>query len=86
MSSDELRIAALALPPEDRAKLAQELLRSLDEPGEAGIETAWLTEISRRASEVADGSVQAVDWEVARERIASRLRDRRNATQNSSRR
>jgi putative addiction module component (TIGR02574 family) len=86
MSSDELRIAALALPPEDRAKLAQELLRSLDEPAEADIETAWLSEIARRASEVADGSVQAVDWEIARERIANRLRDRRNAAQNSSRR
>ena len=86
MSSDDLRIAALALPPEDRAKLAQDLLRSLDEPAEADIEAAWLSEITRRASEIADGSVQAVDWEIARERIANRLRQRRNAAQNSSRR
>jgi putative addiction module component (TIGR02574 family) len=86
MSSDELRIAALALPSADRAKLAQELLRSLDEPAGADSETAWLSEITRRAGEVADGSVQSVDWEVARERIARRLHDRRNAAQDSSRR
>ncbi len=86
MSSDELRIAALALPAQDRAKLVQELLRSLDEPEEGDIETAWLSEITRRAGEVADGSVQAVDWEIARQRIAIRLRDRRNAAEDSSRR
>jgi putative addiction module component (TIGR02574 family) len=76
MSSDELRTAVLALPSEDRAKLAQELLRSLDEPAGADIEAAWLGEVTRRASEAADGSVQGADWEVARERIARRLHDR----------
>jgi putative addiction module component (TIGR02574 family) len=86
MRSDDLRTAALALSRDDRAELAQDLIRSLDETGDMDLETVWLGEITRRAREVADGSVQAVDWEIARERIARRLRDRRNAAQASSRR
>jgi putative addiction module component (TIGR02574 family) len=86
MRSDDLRTAALALSRDDRAELAQDLIRSLDEAGDMDLETVWLGEITRRAREVADGSVQAVDWEIARERIARRLRERRNAAQASSRR
>lgn len=86
MRFDDLRTAALALSRDDRAELAQDLIRSLDEAGDMDLETVWLGEITRRAREVADGSVQAVDWEIARERIARRLRERRNAAQASSRR
>jgi putative addiction module component (TIGR02574 family) len=77
MSTDDLRKAALMLPPRDRADLAHELLRSLDGPPDPDVEAAWLTEIERRARELADGSVEAVDWELARQRIARRLRERR---------
>ena len=77
MSADELREAALSLPAGDRATLARELLRSLHGPAEAGVEAAWLAQIERRARELADGTVEPVDWEVARERIARRLRERR---------
>jgi putative addiction module component (TIGR02574 family) len=84
MSSDELRAAALALPVEDRASLVHDLIRSLDENVDSNLEAAWLQEVTRRASEVADGSVQVVDWDTARERIAQRLRARRNATEDTS--
>ena len=77
MSSNDLLPAALALPIEERAKLAHELLRSLDAPPNSDVDAAWVTEIARRAGELADGSVQPVDWEMARERIARRLRERR---------
>ena len=77
MNTDDLRDAAMTLPTRDRAKLAHELLRSLDGPADADVDTAWVTEIERRARELADGSVQPVDWEVARERIARRLHERR---------
>ena len=86
MSSDEILTAALALPLDARAKLAQDLIQSLDEPADVDLEAAWLGEVTRRASEIADGSVQAVDWEIARERIARRLRERRHAAEDSSRR
>lgn len=77
MSTDDLRKAALTLPPKERADLAHELLRSLDGPPDPDVEAAWITEIERRARELADGSVEPVDWEVARDRIARRLRERR---------
>jgi len=79
MSSDELRAAALALPVEDRASLVHDLIRSLDENGDADLESAWLQEVTRRARQAADGSVDVVDLDVARSRIAQRLRDRRDA-------
>jgi putative addiction module component (TIGR02574 family) len=79
MSSDQLRATALALPREERAELARELLSSLDEAGE-DVDAAWAAEITRRARELADGTVEPVDWEVARERIARRLRERREAS------
>jgi putative addiction module component (TIGR02574 family) len=77
MSTEELRHAVLKLPREERAKLAHELLQSLDEPTDPDAEAAWTSEIERRARELADGSVQPVDWEEARKRIARRLRERR---------
>jgi putative addiction module component (TIGR02574 family) len=77
MSTDELREAALTLPAKERAKLAQDLLRSLGGPADPDVDAAWIREIERRARELADGSVQPVDWEVARKRIARRLRERR---------
>ncbi len=77
MSADDLRKAVLTLPARERADLARELLRSLDGPPDPDVDGAWISEIERRARELADGSVQPVDWEVARERIARRLRERR---------
>ena len=85
MRSDELRSAALALSREERAKLAQDLIRSLDDSRDEDVDAAWVQEVTRRAREVADGTVQPVDWEIARERIARRLRERRGETEAPSR-
>lgn len=77
MSPDNLLHAALALPAEERAKLAHDLPRSLDGSEDADADAAWIAEIERRARELDDGSVESVDWATARERIAQRLRERR---------
>jgi len=77
VSSDELLSAVLALPRAERAKLAQDLLRSLDESQDADLDAAWAVEIARRAREISSGTVEPVDLEVARERIANRLKARR---------
>lgn len=77
MSSDELLNAALELPQGERAKLARELLRSLDDEVDGNVDDAWLRVIARRAQELADGTVEPVDWDVARKRISERLRERR---------
>ena len=76
MNPKELRDAALALTPEERARLAHDLLTSLDAPPELGAERAWIAEIEKRARELADGSVVPVDWGEARERIKRRLNSR----------
>jgi putative addiction module component (TIGR02574 family) len=76
MSSDEILPAALALSAKERAKLARELLQSLENP-EAEAEAAWIAEIDRRAEQVENGTAQLVDWEIARDQIAQRLKARR---------
>lgn len=55
----ELSAKARALPPEDRARLAEELLASLD-PHEAEVEAVWDEELRRRIDEVEQGSVQLI--------------------------
>jgi putative addiction module component (TIGR02574 family) len=77
MRLEELRSAVLALPVDERAELAYALLESLPEHAEPDADAAWLAELDRRAQSVADGSAKLVDWEVARERIAARLKAER---------
>jgi len=64
---------ALALPPDDRARLAHDILASLDGPADEGASEAWVCEIERRVREVKDGSVMLVDWKDTRARILKRL-------------
>lgn len=55
----ELSAQAHALPPEQRARLAEELLASLD-PRDAEVEAAWDEELRHRIAEVERGSVQLI--------------------------
>ncbi len=57
MSFDELKSEALKLDSEDRARLAKDLLLSLDELSEAEVETLWLEEAIRRNEEAEAGQV-----------------------------
>jgi putative addiction module component (TIGR02574 family) len=57
-SLTELFHQARALPPEDRALLAEDLLASLHEEAETGAETAWNLEIERRGAEVKAGTAK----------------------------
>lgn len=77
MRADKVLAAALKVPTKSRARLAHLLLRSLDGPPDRGVEAAWIKVAERRARELADGSVQAVDAEVVFRRIRRRLRQRR---------
>lgn len=52
-----------ALPPEDRERLVDQLLESLNEPAAAQLDAAWESEIERRLAEYDQGSVQAIDAE-----------------------
>ncbi|MCA9705459.1 MAG: addiction module protein [Myxococcales bacterium] len=71
---------ALSLPESDRAKLAQELLRSLEDDHEAppALDDAALeTELDRRLQQVVDGTVQTMTVEQAQAFLAERRAARR---------
>ncbi len=51
------------LAPEDRERLVDQLLESLNERAAAELSSAWEAEIGRRLAEYDQGSVQAVDAE-----------------------
>ena len=53
----ELSAQARALAPQARARLAEELLASLD-PHEIEVEAAWDEELRRRIDEVESGTAQ----------------------------
>jgi putative addiction module component (TIGR02574 family) len=57
---EELSVRALALPPEDRARLAEELLASLrDDPGFEA-DAAWDLEIRRRVEKVKSATAKLI--------------------------
>ena len=49
---------ALSLPKKERAKLAHELIVSLDEHLDSDISDAWEKEICRRVIEIKDGTAK----------------------------
>ena len=65
---------ALSLPPEDRARLAQKLLLSLDNLSEKELEHAWLAEADRRARELDRGDVQPISADEVRRKARALLR------------
>ena len=82
MSTDELLARALRLPRPERARVAEELLSSLEE-AEEDVAAAWADELERRSREIADGRVQTVSWDTARTEILKEL-ERRRASRASS--
>src|SRR5690606_21971530 len=66
MSTDDLLVEALRLSREERARIAAELLSSLEEMDDEVV-AAWADELRRRSADVRDGRVSAVPWTTARE-------------------
>lgn len=63
MSPSELEVAMLALPAEERLRLAHLLFDSVEEDVDAGIGEAWLGEVKHRTEEVVNGAVELVPGE-----------------------
>ena len=63
MDRETLEREALGLPPDERAKLAHELLESLDELSPAELDVLWLDEAERRLKELDAGAVQVIPAE-----------------------
>ena len=72
----EIEDHALRLPPEDRARLAVDLLTSLEESAESPeeIEKLWLAEAERHFRELHDGVVQGVPAQEVFAQLRAKLR------------
>jgi putative addiction module component (TIGR02574 family) len=60
---EELSARAMTLPTRDRARLAEELLESLEGETDSSSEDAWDQEIERRVSEVEAGTAKLIPAE-----------------------
>ncbi len=65
--------AALALPPEARAMLAEDLVASL-EVSQEEIDDAWRVEIERRVKEIKEGKVQLIPGEQVMSELRAQLK------------
>lgn len=64
---------ALALPENERVRLAAELLASIDEAVEDDVAAAWAAEIERREAEALAGRGESRDWRTALDDIERRV-------------
>ncbi len=74
MNLREIEDEALHLSEEERAKLAQKLLISLDAPSEDEISEDWLLEAQQRAKELDEGVVQPIPSDEVRRKAQALLR------------
>lgn len=63
----------MALPAQDRARVAAALLASLDEHEDGDPSREWATEIERRADRVLAGESRGRPWSEVRARLLGRL-------------
>lgn len=66
----------LKLPADERARVAAELLASLDGAPDLGAAEAWAAEIDRRVRQVQAEGPKGQDWRDVHARIAARLRSK----------
>lgn len=76
-AADQVLQSALALSPEERRDVLEELLRSLDGP-EAELDQSWMDEIQRRIDEIESGAVQMIPAEEVFSRMDERARGRKS--------
>ncbi|MDO8908415.1 MAG: addiction module protein [Pseudohongiella sp.] len=60
MNLEKIEDEALHLPKDERAKLVQRLVLSLESPSDEELRADWLIEARRRADELDSGLVQAI--------------------------
>lgn len=71
---DTIRLEAMALTPQERAQLAEQLLASLDNLTDAEIARLWAQEAADRAAELDSGLAARIPADVAREQALALLR------------
>ncbi len=73
MTIDQIAAAALSLPSEERALLADRLVESLDAAEANRLDRLWAAEAKRRRDEVRQGSVQTIPGDEALARVRRSL-------------
>ena len=73
---ERIRTELLELTEAERAELAHDLIVSLDEPRESGVEDAWDREILHRISLIDSGQAKLLDREEFRQKVRARYKDR----------
>jgi putative addiction module component (TIGR02574 family) len=79
MTLEELFKQALQLPTKERAKLAGELLESLDDEPDEDVEAAWNAEIERRLQD-GDDAYEEITVEELHARLSARIKNKARAT------
>jgi len=72
---ERIRTEVLELTDAERAELAHDLIASLDEPRESGVEDAWDREILHRISLIDSGQAKLLDREEFRQKMRARYKD-----------
>jgi len=72
--ASKLEAKALNLPPEQRARLAERLISSLDQAVDPDSEELWIREAERRLDELESGRVEPITAEQVIENARSSLR------------
>lgn len=77
-TADDLRTEVLALPAQDRARIATELLANLDSENvdEDEIDELWTVETQRRAAMLDTGEAGTLSWTKIEQRFAERRAQR----------
>ncbi len=77
-TADDLREEVLALPAQERARIASDLLASLDSEAvdEEEIDQLWSAETQRRAAMLESGDAGTLTWEDIQQRFADRRAQR----------
>ena len=72
-NAEQVLTAALTLPEDDRVKIAEQLLASIDVEAEREVAAAWAAEIERREADVLAGRGESRDWREALRDIERRV-------------
>ncbi len=72
----ELLQKALALPENERAELAGNLIASLDSTVGQDVDVAWQQEVVRRLHDVESGTVETISWEEVWQKGRTLLHDK----------
>lgn len=72
---ESITSAAMTLSERERAKLAHDLVASLDGPADIGVAEAWDSEICRRINDIESGKTEIMDADEAIARARARIRN-----------